>query len=130
MPSNPNVSLDVRNWAAQPGDGYTTSQDNSTHSYKYTGGTETANDGSVVEHGRGAAIINIQLNSDSRYSIDSVTFKDDTKSQLSSQLVNPTRAQINDLNSQVETAEYIVHVRDAVAGCVFECDPTIRNDPN
>jgi len=130
MPTNPNVSLDVRNWAAQPGDGYTTSQNNSTHSYKYTGGTETANDGSVVEHGRGAAIINIQLNSDARYSIDSVTFRDDTQSQLSSRLINATRAQVNDLNSQVETAEYIVNVRDSVAGCVFECDPTIRNDPN
>lgn len=130
MPSNPNVNLDVRNWAAQPNDGYTTSQNNSSHSYKYTGGTEPASDGTVIEHGRGAAIVNLQLNSDSRYSIESVTFKDDTQSQLSSQLISPTRAQISDVNSQVETAEYIVNVRDSVAGCVFECDPTIRNDPN
>lgn len=129
MPSNPNVSLDVRNWAAQPGDGYTTSQNNSSHSYKYTGGTEASSDGTVVEHSRGQDIINIQLNSDARYSIDSVTFQDDSQRQLTSRVLTPTRAQITDVNSQVETAEYIVNVRDSVAGVVFECDPIIRNDP-
>ncbi len=129
MPSNPNVSLDVRNWAAQPGDGYTTSQSNSSHSYKYTGGTEASSDGTVVEHGRGQDIINIQLNSDARYSIDSVAFRDDSQNQLTSRVLTPTRAQVTDANSQVETAEYIVNVRDSVAGVVFECDPIIRNDP-
>ncbi len=129
MPSNPNINLDVRNWAARPGDGYTTSQNNNSHSYKYTGGTETSDDGTVVEHGRGAAVITIQLSSDSRYSIQDVTFKDDTLSQLTSRVLTPTRAQVNDANSQVETAEYIVNVRDSVADVVFECDPTIRNDP-
>ncbi len=130
MPTNPNVNLDVRNWAAVPGDGYTTSQNNSSHSYKYTGGTEASSDGTVVEHGRGSAVINIQLGSDSRYSIDSVSFRDDSQNQLTSRVLTPTRAQITDANSQVETAEYIVNVRDSVAGVVFECDPVIRNDPN
>lgn len=130
MPSNPNVNLDVRNWAAQPGDGYTTSQSNATHSYRYTGGTETAGDGTVVEHGRGTDVITIQLNSDSRYSIDGVTFRDDSQNQLSARILGATRAQVTDANSQVETAEYIVNVRDSVAGVVFECDPTIRNEPS
>lgn len=130
MPSNPNVTLDVRNWAAQPNDGYTTSQNNGSHSYKFTGGTESSNDGTVVEHGRGQDVINIQLSSDARYSIDSVTFRDDSQSQLSARVLTPTRAQITDANSQLETAEYIVNVRDSVASVVFECDPTIRNDPN
>jgi len=130
MPTNPNVNLDVRNWAAVPGDGYTTSQNNSSHSYKYTGGTEGSSDGTVVEHDRGSAVINIQLGSDSRYSIDSVSFRDDSQNQLTSRVLTPTQAQITDVNSQVETAEYIVNVRDSVAGVVFECDPMIRNNPN
>ena len=82
----------------------------------------------MVEHGRGQDVVNIQLNSDSRYSIESVTFRDDTQNQLSARLLTPTRAQVTDANSQVETAEYLVNVRDAVAGVTFECDPTIRND--
>lgn len=130
MPSNPTVNLDVRNWAAQPGDGYTTSQNNGTHSYKYTGGTEASGDGTVVEHGRGRDIIHIQLNSDPRYSIQSVAFLGDTQNQMSAEVLTPTSAQIIDANSQVENAEYVVNVFDNVAGCTFACDPVIRNEPN
>lgn len=129
MPSNPNVTLDVRNWAATSGDGYTTSQNNGSHSYRFTGGTEAASDGTVVEHGRGGSdVINISLRSDSRYSIESVSFRDDTQNQLSARVTNATNAQITDANSAVENAEYIVNVHDSVANVTFECDPAIRND--
>lgn len=132
MSTNPSVQLDVRNNPARPGDGYTTSQNNGNYSYRYTGGTESANDGTVVEHGRagGADVITIDLVCAPQYSIQSITFKNDSEHQLIASVATPRRAMITDVNTANEFAEYIVNVRDGATGTVFECDPMIRNEPN
>ena len=129
MPGNPTITLDVRNFAASPGDGYTntTSSINTTYSYKYSGGD--SNGGNVTFTSRGRVTIVVQLQSDPRYTINTVGFTGDTNNQLSL-VSNPhaqTTATIQNLNSVVQTANYKVTVSDSTANCTFPCDPQIIN---
>jgi hypothetical protein len=129
MPGNPTIDLDVRNFPSNGSDGYTntTASNNAIYSYKYSGGT--GNGGDVTFTSRGRVTIVVQLQSDPRYTINSITFSNDVNNQLSL-VSNPhaqTTATIQNLNNLVQTADYKVSVSDSSAGCTFPCDPQIIN---
>ena len=129
MPGNPTIDLDVRNFPSNGNDGYTntTASNGATYSYRYTGGDN--NGGNVTFTTRGRVTIVLQLQSDPRYTINSVGFTGDTNNQLSLES-NPhaqTHATIQNLNSVVQTANYKVTVTDSTANCTAPCDPQIIN---
>lgn len=123
------VALDVRNFASSGSDGYTntTASNGKTYSYKYTGGTD--NNGNVtVNSSEGKNVtITLHLQSDPRYTIDSVTFVDPHQ-QLS--IPNPKgqkNVTIQDKNDFSQTATYKVTVKDSTANATLPCDPQIIN---
>ncbi|MET0755348.1 MAG: hypothetical protein ABWX88_03475 [Pseudoxanthomonas sp.] len=128
--STVNVSLDVRNFAASSGDGYTntTASNNTVYSYQYSGGTDGhGNVDTTVD--AGALSIAISLNSDPRYSISNVAITD-TENQLSWAAGNsPTTATVMDSDSQTGSGYYQVIVSDNTAVCTFPCDPNVTNRP-
>lgn len=128
MPNGPNsVSLDVSNVATS---GYTptTASNGSTYYYKFTGGNTSANNGDVdVSVGGGQAAITVSLNSDSRYTINSISFNP-TSDQLRSQGNAPTSRVIIDTAVAVGTFKYTVTVNDSTANCTIPCDPNIINN--
>jgi len=126
---NTNATLDVRNFPSNGNDGYknTTATNNAVYSYKYSGGTDSAG-GMEVQVGQGVATLNLSLDSDNRYSIDDVKFKDDPNNQLTWRGNAPTTGVITDANTAVETAKYKVIVADSTASCTFPCDPQIDNE--
>lgn len=131
MPSiNAIANLDVRNFPSNGSDGYinTTATNNTIYSYKYSGGTDSAG-GLETQVGNGVATLNLSLDSDDRYSIDTVSFSDDDEQQLTWRGNAPTAGVITDANTEVETAHYKVKVADSTAGCTFHCDPMVQNDP-
>jgi len=127
MPGNPTITLDVRNWGSNGSDGYTstTASNGATYSYRYSGGT--GNGGDVTFTTRGRVTIVVQLQSDSRYTIENVGFTGDSNNQLSWINHAPTTATIQNLNTIVQTANYKVTVNDSVAHCTIPCDPMIIN---
>lgn len=130
MPGNgsTNANLDVRNFPSNGSDGYTdtTASNNAIYSYRYTGGSDQAG-GLRAQVGQGTATLNLSLNSDSRYTIDAVTF-DDPKSQLSWRGNAPRNGVITDSNTDDENGHYYVQVRDSVANCTIPCDPMVINE--
>lgn len=126
---NTNATLDVRNFPSSGSDGYTntTASNNAVYSYKYSGGTDSVG-GLETVVGNGVATLNLSLDSDNRYSIDDVKFKDDSHNQLTWRGNAPTNGVITDANTAVETAKYKVIVADSTASCTFPCDPMVEND--
>lgn len=128
MPSNANVTLDVRNFASNGSDGYTdtTASNNAIYSYRYTGGND--NGGNVDFTGRGRVTLTVQLQSDPRYQIGNVGFTGDTNNQLTWLAQNaPKTAVIQDVNTAVQNANYKITVNDTTANCTVPCDPQINN---
>jgi len=129
--ANVNVSLDVRNWASNGSDGYTstTASNNAVYSYRYSGGTDGA--GGVEESvTAGAGSITVSVIADPRYRISDVTFTGDIESQLSWQQQTPTTIVITDSDTSTGEGEYSVVITDTSAGCTLPCDPPIKNKPN
>lgn len=130
--TNATVSLDVRNWASNGSDGYTstTASNGAVYSYQYTGGSD--GHGNVSETtGAGSATITVSLHSDSRYTISAVNISGDIENQLSSLPVSngATSVVITDSDSSSGSGYYNIVVSDNTAGCTFPCDPIITNDP-
>ncbi len=122
------IALDVRNVSSGGADGYTdvTASNGKTYSYKYSGGEGKGGD--VTFHVGTPATVVVQLHSDPRYTINDVTFKDDTNSQLS--YPNPDAgktATIQDKNTVAQQAQYKVVVKDSTANATVPCDPMIIN---
>ena len=131
--TNAIVSLDVRNWASNGSDGYTstTASNGAVYSYQYTGGSD--GHGNVSETtGAGSATITVSLHSDSRYSISTVGISGDIENQLSWQPVanSTTSVVITDTDTSSGSGYYCVVVSDSTANCTFPCDPLIVNRPD
>jgi hypothetical protein len=124
------VSLDVRNFAATQGDGYTntTASDGATYSYKYSGGTD-GNGGVEVITGTGTLTITVHVAADPRYVISDVTFNNDVGDLSWAFGENAYYAVITDTDLDNENAYYSVLIRDGTAGCTMPCDPPIKNIP-
>ena len=123
------VSLDVRNWnSTDPGWVGVTASNGAAYSFRYAGGSD--GNGNIDETSRGQADITVNLVCDSRYKVKDVHLKEDPKNQLSKQQVADRSAVIRDKNDKEESnAYYSLEVEDTVAGCHFDCDPKISNDP-
>lgn len=132
MPTNANVTLDVRNFASAAGSGYNNvaASNGNTYSYRYTGGTD--GQGSVYEHDRGTATISVTLSADSRYQVIGVFFTEPEghPTEFSGTVTSPTTATITDLNDAVGSGRFGVTVRDTTANCTVPCDPIISNEPH
>ena len=124
------VSLDVRDFASTPGDGYTntTASNGATYSYKYSGGTD-GNGGVVVVTGSGTLTITVTIVADPRYLVSSVTFSNDLGDLSWAFGASAYIAVITDTDLDNENAEYSVIVSDHTAGCTMPCDPPIKNQP-
>lgn len=125
MPNTPQINLDVRNFASSDPWHNVQASNGQTYSYLYTGG----DDGSggilqVVEQGRDAAPL--RLVADQRYLIDKCLFEDDDKHQLSWN-GSGRAGTIVDENTQVETAAYVIRVKDTQANCTIDCHPPVIN---
>jgi len=129
MPSNALIYLDVRNWASNGSDGYTstTASNGVVYSYNYTGGDN--NGGHVTFGSRGHATIEVRVNADPRYLIQAVGFTNDANAQLSlaSDPRGLTTVTMHNQNSAVQTANYKVTLTDSSANCTIPCDPQIIN---
>jgi hypothetical protein len=128
MPSTPQINLDIRNWhQTDPSWTNTTASNGADYAYKYTGGDNGAGAlEQVVNTGRDTAPL--QLVADRRYQINTCTFQNDTKAQLSWQGNSPYAGNIIDVNNQVETAEYTMVINDTGNGnCTINCDPPVIN---
>lgn len=126
--AGPRISLDVHNTPSNGSDGYTdtTASNGATYSYRYSGGE--GNGGDVIFKTRGRVTVSVHLANGSGYSIDDVSFTDDTGEQLS--WLNPNAgkvATIQNLNTVVQVANYKVTVRDEAADITVPCDPRIVN---
>jgi hypothetical protein len=125
------VSLDIRNFAATPGDGYTntTASNNATYSYKYSGGTD-GNGGVEVVTGTGTLTVTVTVSADPRYIIREVTFTGNVGDL--SWGFGPTAysAVITDTDLDNENGYYSVLIADTTAGCTLPCDPPIKNIGN
>jgi hypothetical protein len=124
------VSLDLRNFAATQGDGYTntTASNGATYCYKYSGGTD-GNGNVTVTTGGGTLTITITVGQDPRYVVDSIGFNNDV-GDLSWHFGETSQsATITDTDLDNENAYYNVVVKDTTANCTFSCDPGITNQP-
>lgn len=132
MPTNVNVTLDVRNFSSGGQNGYTdtTASNGNTYSYKYTGGSDSHGD--VYEHDRGTAIIYVTIRADPRYHVNDVTFVQPAghPAEFSKTITGATTVTITDLNDSVGAGSFCVQVLDTVANCTVPCDPIIDNRPN
>lgn len=130
--TNTTVNLDVRNWASNGSDGYTstTASNNAVYSYQYTGGSD--GHGNVQETtGAGSATITVGMHSDSRYVISAVNISGDIENQLSSPPVpaGATSIVITDTDSSSGSGYYNIVVTDTSANCTFPCDPMVTHRP-
>jgi hypothetical protein len=125
-----NVSLDLRNYAATPGDGYTNTvaSNGATYCYKYSGGTD-GNGGVEVITGTGTLTITVTINADPRYVVSDVTFNNDVGDLSWAFGATSYIAVITDTDLDNENAYYSILVRDDTAGCTMTCDPGITNKP-
>lgn len=129
--STASVFLDLRNFAATQGDGYTNTvaTNGATYCYKYSGGTD-GNGGVEVTTGTGVMTITITVGQDPRYVVDSIGFSGDAGSDLSWHFGETAQsATITDTDLDNENAYYNVVVKDSTANCTFICDPPISNKP-
>mgnify|MGYP003493260219 CR=1 FL=1 len=127
------ASLDIRNFAATPGDGYTntTASNGATYCYKYSGGTD-GNGGVEVTTGTGTLTLTVTVGSDPRYTVYNVTFTGDTAGDMSWTWGNiplNNQAIIADTDTSNEDAYYSVIIQDRTAQCTFACDPPLKNKP-
>lgn len=124
------VSLDIRNYAATPGDGYTntTATNGATYCYKYSGGTD-GNGGVEVTTGTGTLTITITVGGDPRYMVSNITFQNDVGDLSWHFGETSQQATITDTDLDNENAYYTVVVLDHDANCTFPCDPGITNKP-
>ncbi|HET9835511.1 MAG TPA: hypothetical protein VFP88_04105 [Rhodanobacteraceae bacterium] len=135
MPANnpTSVILDVRN-SASNGDGWTNVQasNGQTYSYKYVGGNQPGNNGSIVYTvggGNAATTLVFATTTDTRYHFDSISFVNDDANQLTTE-GNASRTRvINDRCDAEINAQYKVAVRDTTANATIPCDPMIKNQP-
>lgn len=125
------VSLDVRDFAATPGDGYTdtTASNNALYSYKYSGGTD-GNGGVEVITGTGTLTLTVTVNADPRYVIGNVTFDNNLGDLSWAYGATGYIAIITDTDLHNENSYYSVIIVDNGAGsCTLPCDPPIKNRP-
>ena len=127
------ATLDVRNFAATPGDGYTntTASNGATYCYKYSGGTDGNGNVEVITE-TGTLTFTVTVGLDPRYTIYDVQFSGDTSSDMSWTWGNiPLNniAVIVDTDTSNETAYCNIIVQDRTAQCTFPCDPKIINKP-
>lgn len=129
QPVSPNIQLDIQSHASNGSDGYTdtVASDGSTYSYRYSGGK--GGGGDVIFTTRGRVTVNVKLSDGASYSITDVTFADDAHDQLSwlSNASSSATAVIQDLNTETQTAQYKVEVRNDQTGATIPCDPMIIN---
>jgi hypothetical protein len=128
MPDNRTIQLDLHDHASSGSDGYTNTvaSDGVVYSYRYSGGT--GNGGDVSFTSRGRVNVTVQLQSGNRYTVADVTFANDIHHQLS--WVNQGsqgNAVIQNENSQLQTADYKMTIKDNNVGCTIPCDPQIIN---
>jgi hypothetical protein len=131
MPSEVNVSLDVRNFSSN-GDGYTNvnGSNGQPYSYKFTGGNTPSNNGNVtVVKGGGQAAITVHVGSDPRYSITNITFNPQDTQFTWHGGNHAAVAVITDTAVAVASVKYSVTVTDSTANCTVPCDPVIQNVP-
>jgi hypothetical protein len=130
MATNETVQLKLEP-GTKKGNGWTTvtaPNTQQTYSFKYTGGYKDR--GGLKTHvGDGSATINVNLDTDNRYSVNDVTFRDDDTPPQLSRSFTPTTAAITDLNTAKLDADYCVMVLDSTNGSMIPCDPMIANDP-
>ena len=124
------VTLDIRGWPAQKGDGYTntTTNDGQTYCYKYSGGTDGK--GNVIEHLKsGVAQINVNSVADRRYHLIG-TKLNDGNTQFSISIQSTWQAVITDIGTVNEDDYFQLQFQDTIEGHnnrTFWCDPTIKN---
>ena len=125
------VTLDVRDFAATSGDGYTNTiaSNGATYSYKYSGGTD-GNGGVDVVTGTGTMTITVTIVADPRYLVSSVSFNNDLGDLSWAFGASAYIAVITDTDLDNKNAYYSVIVSDHTAGCTMPCDPPIRNITN
>ena len=125
------VTLDVRDFAATSGDGYTNTiaSNGATYSYKYSGGTD-GNGGVDVVTGTGTMTITVTIVADPRYLVSSVSFNNDLGDLSWALGASAYIAVITDTDLDNENAYYSVFVSVHTAGCTMPCDPPIRNITN
>jgi len=127
---NPVIHLSVHDHASNGADGYTNVPAcDTTYSYRYSGGS--GNGGDVTFTRRGKVTVVLRLDNDSphgsRFTLNDVTFKNDTNHELSWVGSAPTNGVIHNENGVVQTASYKVLVNDISATCTVPCDPLIIN---
>jgi hypothetical protein len=130
MAKNESVTLDLKVGPAS-GTGWheTKPVNGQVYSFKYKGG-HNDDGGLKTTVGEGTATIALTLDTDDRYSLDSVCFASDVNNQLSWSPTNASSGTITDINSLPEDAHYTVYVIDSQnPGGKIECDPMIHNDP-
>lgn len=129
MPSTPQITLDVRNFATNAS-GWKNVQasNNQTYSYSYTGGDDGAG-GLVMTVGQGRDTAPLRIVADPRYNITSCNFSGDGASQLTWNGNSTKAGSIVDANTAVENAEYALLITDTTANCTIVCDPPVRNQP-
>jgi len=123
------VRLKVRPTASNGG-GWTTvtASNGAPYSFKYSGG-HMDNGGLQTKVGDGPATIEISLDTDDRYAIETVQFTGQIKAQLRWQ-GDASQGEITDDNVAEGSAHYGVVVIDAQDGNArFTCDPMISNLP-
>lgn len=128
MPGNPTISLFVKVGPSNGSDGYTNTiaSNGATYSYMYTGGDN--NGGNVTcNRAQGPVTIVVQLQGDRRFSIDAITFVNDSNNQLTVSSSSPVTSVIHNKNTATQTADYKVTVNDSSAQCTVPCDPQIIN---
>ncbi|TAN03420.1 MAG: hypothetical protein EPN36_12735 [Rhodanobacteraceae bacterium] len=135
MPANnpTNVSLDIRNFPSN-GDGWTNvmASNGQTYSYKYSGGNQPTNNGSIVYGiggGHAATTLMFAANTDARYRFAEISFVNDNANQLTAQGNAPRTRAINDRCDAAIDARYKVTVLDTTENVTIPCDPMIQNKP-
>jgi hypothetical protein len=125
------VTLDVRDFAATSGDGYTNTiaTNGATYSYKYSGGTD-GNGGVEVVTGTGTLTVTVTVSADPRYVIREVTFTGNVGDLSWAFGASAYIAVITDTDLDNENGYYSVLVADTTAGCTLPCDPPIKNIGN
>ena len=125
------VSLDVRDFGATSGDGYTntTASNGALYSYKYSGGTD-GNGGVEVITGSGTLTLTVTVSADPRYLVSSVTF-DNNVGDLSWAFGSSAYiAVITDTDLDNENSYYsVIIVDNGAGGITLPCDPPITNKP-
>jgi hypothetical protein len=129
MPSTPQITLDVRNFATTATNWTNvTASNGQTYSYSYTGGDDGTG-GLVMTVGQGRDTAPVRIVADQRYDITNCTFTGDGASQLTWNGNSTKAGSIVDANTAVENAEYTLLITDTVANCTVACDPPVRNVP-